>query len=257
MSRHHRISNIITRKTFMKPSSSLTRTCTNCGQQKPLSAFLQLAGAQGAVYGNICSSCRKTQAENPPKPKDVEGSSTSSTGVRIDSKTKVQDAKDKRNRFQQTEENYFEQREEKGEEQVQKTQKDVSISKDEKKHRENYIEKRTFLDSTSKAKPVSGDQIFGSEEHKAKEGKLDFAAGPVDYSRVAGTIKTQSSIFLGFKTLLGNATPIGKTAPIVIAAEKAIEKAAQEKKKNKTPAEKAEPDAINDYVNKLNPRSRS
>ncbi len=234
----------------MKPSSSLTKTCSSCGQQKPLSAFLQLSAAQGAIYGNICSSCRKIQAEKPPKPKDVEGSTTSTTGVRIDSKTKVKEAKDKRDRWQHTEEEYFEEREEKGEEEVQKTEKNVSISKDEKKHREHYIEKRSFLDSTNKAKPISGEQIFGSEEHKAKEGKLDFASGPVEYSRVAGTLKTQSSIFLGFKKLMG------PKAPISGAAENAIE-AAKENKNETRRDEKAAPDEFNEYVSKLGPRSRS
>lgn len=223
----------------MKPSTALTKTCSSCGQQKPLSAFLQLSEAQGAIYGNVCAACRKTNAAPLLKPKDIEGSGRSSTGVGINSKTKVKDAQTKRNRFIQIEEEFFAEREEKGEKQVQQTEKRIDIAKKEQKHRESY--QPSFLDK-NKSKPSSGERIFGSTKQIAEAGKIDLAAGPVDYTRVS-TLKTQSSIFLTFKQWLGN-------APIVSAAEQAVKKV-----KQNAPKEKVEPDKLNERIaNRMKPK---
>src|SRR5215208_1216873 len=75
---------------------NLTKICGICGQQKPLSAFLELTGKEGAHYGIICSTCRKTQMEQTKLKKEPDESTTSSTGHRIDLKAKVQAEIDKR-----------------------------------------------------------------------------------------------------------------------------------------------------------------
>src|SRR5260221_9265818 len=94
-----------------KSNVSLTKTCSSCGLQKPLSAFLQLSSQSSATYGNICSACRKTNAENVATPKEAEEESTTSkTGLKIDAKTKVKSELDKLEFIKQVEENYHEER---------------------------------------------------------------------------------------------------------------------------------------------------
>lgn len=226
-----------------KPESLLTKICSNCGQRKPLSAFLQLAGSHG--YGNICSSCRKTVLTT----KDEEGTKSTS-GAKIDAKLKVQDAIDKREVRKQIEDEYFDERDKKEERHLEKREKIGTIADKEKKHRHDFLGKQSFL-SPTKAPP--GPAAPGTEEQKTKEGKLDFATGPVESTRVAGLIKTtQSPIFQAFKSWLGN-------APIVSAAEKAANTAKkatnQEKKEPKAPAPA---DPASEYVSRnTGPKSRS
>jgi hypothetical protein len=220
-------------------NTSLTKTCVSCGVQKPLSAFLQISGTQGTTYGNVCASCRKTNIEKAPKPTEPEESTTSTTGVKIDSKTKVKAEFDKREYRKQVEEDYFEERDKKDEKHTHRTQKTENISQDEKKHRNSFLEKRSFLDSSKKSNTSNPSQVFGGETQQTAAGKLDFATGPVEYTRVAGLVKvTQSPIFQSFKSWLGN-------APIVSAAEKAAQ---QKNKTQPTPAADKEP--LNEYLDK-------
>ncbi|MBX3709865.1 MAG: hypothetical protein KIT56_04715 [Gammaproteobacteria bacterium] len=220
------------------PNKSLTKTCNSCGLQKPMSAFLQFTGSQGATYGNICAACRKSNNETLDSPKEPEESTTSTTGVKIDAKTKVKGEIDKREYQKQIEEQYFEDREKQDEKLIKAIQKTQHLAKDEEKHRKNFLEKHSFLDNSKKPQSTSSSSVFGGEDHKIKEGKLDFAAGPVEYTRVAGQIKlTQSPIYQAFKNWLGN-------APIVSAAEKAA------KQQKNASAEKKELSAFNEYINK-------
>lgn len=231
--------------TMTNPHKPITKTCSSCGEQKPLSAFLQLSGTGGSSYGNICASCRKTALENANRHTDADEVTTSTTGVKIDSKTKVKGEVDKREWLKQLKEQDLEEREKKDQLTQKITQKTQTIAKDEKKHRESYIEKRPFLDN--KKKPaLQSHTVFGGEEQKAAAGKLDFATGPVEVTRVAGLVKTtQSPIFQAFKNWLGNA------APIVSAAERAASQ------KNKAPAEKKGTNPLTEFAEKtLGPKTR-
>ena len=76
------------------PNLSLMKTCSSCGKQKPLSAFLQLSGKEGATYGNVCSICRKTAIEKPNIEPDE--STRQGSGVVIDSKAKATSDTDKK-----------------------------------------------------------------------------------------------------------------------------------------------------------------
>lgn len=214
-----------------KPNVSLTKTCASCGVQKPLSAFLQIAGMQGSTYGNICSSCRKAHLEKPV-PKEPEDSTTSRTGAKIDAKAKVQAEIDKREARKELEETYIEEREKKDEKQIHHIQKVDTLIKDEKKRRESFLDRRSFLDKskTNKATPT-----FGGTEQQATAGKVDFSAGTTEYTQVK---MAQSSIFQEFKSWLG-------TSRIVSAAERANQK----HNKGKAPAA-SEADPINEHVNK-------
>jgi hypothetical protein len=69
----------------------LAKTCINCGLQKPITAFLQISGPQGTSYGNICSTCRGSGLGKKiviPVNEDA-SSSSSSTGLKIDAKSKI------------------------------------------------------------------------------------------------------------------------------------------------------------------------
>jgi hypothetical protein len=72
---------------------NLTKTCSACGMQKSLSAFLEASGPQGTTYGSICSACRKTGMDNPSDAKaDDEGAPTEFTHKlkhKMDAKSKI------------------------------------------------------------------------------------------------------------------------------------------------------------------------
>jgi hypothetical protein len=183
---------------------SLTKTCSVCGQQKPLSAFLQLAGPkQGTVYGNICSACRKTQVENAA-PREPEEETKSTTGVKIDGKAKVQTEVENRELRKQADEDYFEKRDEKDEKQVINTEKINTIAKNEKKHRDSFIGTHRFSEKPNK--PVDASKIPGSEDQKRVEGTLDFTA-PVEFTRV-DRVATKTAAYNTFKSWLPGSAPI-------------------------------------------------
>lgn len=130
-----------------KTQLPLTKTCSVCGQQKPFSAFLQLAGPQGTTYSNICSSCRKTAMEKSGTKKEPEEQTTISTGFKIDAKAKVQDAVEKREHLKKVKELGEEEQKKKEGIKLEKTRKTDFISKSEREHRETFLKgKRSFLD---------------------------------------------------------------------------------------------------------------
>lgn len=223
------------------PNISLTKICTTCGQRKPLSAFLQLAGQQGSTYGNVCATCRKTTVTTAKEPEE---STTSTTGFKIDSKTKVKGEVDKREFRKQIEDDYFDGRDKQEEKQVKQTQKSLHFAKDQKKHRDNFLTRHSNNSKQSYSNPPV---VFGGEEHKTQAAEMDFAKGPVDISRVAGQIKQHSSVFQSFKKWLGNA------APITSAAERATQQNPQDKNKSSA---KTAMDKLTDMSETYRPRTR-
>lgn len=173
------------------PKSLLLKICSVCKEKKPLSAFLQLSDKQGTTYGNICASCRKqlSAKTTAPTPTDEESSGTS-TKAKIDSKTKVHDAKDKRQIREQVDERYHEEREKDATQEDKQIQKTLTIAKEERKHREGFLEKpaRPFLDTSEKAKRAADEQIFGGTAQTAKEQEIKTDAPFVD----TGFIKQRS-----------------------------------------------------------------
>jgi len=229
-----------------KSNISLTKTCNSCGQQKPLSAFLELSGPQGTTYGNICASCRKANIENISQPKEPEDSTRSTTGIKIDAKAKVQGEKDKRELRKQIEEQYHDEREKLDEKQFLKEQKIQHVTQDEKKHRKEFLEKRSFLDSTKKS-DTNANPIFGGEEQKAEAGKIDLTKDTGNLTRMGATTKTQNPIFRSFQNWLGN-------TPIVNAAKKT----AAQKNNHKNSALKNAMEPLNEEVEKnFKPRSKT
>lgn len=183
---------------------SLTKTCKNCGLEKPLSSFLVVSGAEAGTYGNFCSDCRKTAPQV-----EREGAATSATGFKIDSKTKVQAEIDKRKQRKEITEQYFDERDKRGLNFIKKTEATLTQSKNEVRH-------RSFLDSRKPAKTEkkADTPVFGGETQHAEARRFNFNA-PVEDTRIAGKMKHQSETFKRFSAWLGN------SAPIVQAVERA------------------------------------
>lgn len=214
-----------------KTNNALTKTCNSCGEIKPLSAFLQLSGTEGTTYSNICSSCRKTEIEKA-KQKEKDDLSTTSIGHKIDAKVRVKDVFDKRKLHQETQEEYFEERDKVEEKETRKEKFFETVRKDEKEKREF----RSFLDNSKKTTTRPVERVFGGEEHRAAEGKIDLAGGPFQDTHIAGKLKyTQSSVFSEFKKRV-----LGGAAPINSAEERVKNTQANQADKNKK--------AVTDFV---------
>ena len=187
-----------------KTNVALTKTCASCGQQKPLSAFLQLSGAEGSTYSNVCATCRKANLDKPA-PKDPDEVTTSTTGLRIDSKTKVEEAKNIREHKKQIEETNLKEAEKEEHIKLEQTQKVEHVAKEEKKHRKTFLEKSSFLDSNKAKNTVT--RVFGGEEQRAKERQIDLT-GPV-LDTAIGKEKYKTAVFKQFTDWLGKPV-IGK-----------------------------------------------
>jgi len=192
-----------------KPITPLTKTCSICGQTKPLAAFLQLSGTQGTTYGNICSTCRQAGLDKEEEKKESDERTRSTTQKTIDNKAKVKVESDNKQQRKESEEEYFEEREEESESQTKNVEKKDKIASAEKNHRDTYIKQRSFLDSTDKAKRAAATSVFGGEEQNAIEGAIRMDAPMLD-TQIAGKVKYQGSVFNQFKSWLGTSAPIVK-----------------------------------------------
>lgn len=222
-----------------KSPSSLTKLCAHCGMVKPLSAFLVMAGGN-ATYGQICATCRKDAIEKKSAPKETEDSMRSGTGVKIDAKAKVHNEIDKRQQHENSEEEYHAERDKDEALETDLTEKKETLVKQEKQHRENYMERRSFLNTTRKTDTTHATQMSIAErvaqatQNAEHQGKQEIAAkaeqkekdidlsGVFEDTRIAGKIKHSGIAAregiaakegIGMKKFMGWAkdTVIGKT----------------------------------------------
>ena len=212
-----------------KSSPTLTKLCIQCGQRKPLSAFLQLSESQGAIYGDICLTCRKANQENP-KIKEKEESTSSTTGFKIDSKSKTHDDIDKRQKHQNTETLYHQERDEKKKKQLIQEQKIQIKAKEEKKHRQSFLTRRPFLDKSNKPSTDPAPAAVESEQQIAKE-KIDLTTPMLD-TQIIKEKYIKSPVFNQFKTWLGTSAPISRAEQIKKDAEKGKESLTEFVQKN-------------------------
>ena len=265
----------------MTKHESLTRTCTACGIEKPLSAFMQLGGKQGTTYGSICATCRGTGiTEKSTKPaRDEERSSTGSS-IRLGTKERVEI--EKQQKLEQQNRQEIAEKETKKREQSTDNKLELLEQKEktERAHREVYLEakkKQSFLsnyqnrqlfnqqmisefkkeDNTFVNAPVSNEaQLSAAELVKTEATKeqerittLDLSGTPV-LGQANYTVSRDNPIFNQFEKWLGE-TPLTKTksrlyksAPTTSTDSKA------------TPSqEKDATDAPRDYINKTWNRS--
>lgn len=206
----------------MEKPLSLTKTCSSCGQLKPLAAFLQHSGPDASNYGTICADCRKANLDKP-KLLEEEGSSKSDSGFKVDTKARMAGEQDKRKLRTDTEEQYFEERDEKEVAQTKHLEKGELKTKDEKKHRD-FLTTRTFLTDkkpvTTQSQKIERAQIESAqnieqtekqtqatkEEQKEKEIGTDSSLD----TGIAGKIKyTQGQAFKEFARWSGSA--LGRT----------------------------------------------
>lgn len=205
---------------------SFTKICKSCGQQKPLSAFQQLTEGLRTTYGNVCASCRKINKEQE--------NTTSTTGKKIDAKAKVQGEADKRELRKQVDEDYFKERDKKGERLIKRTEKTVSTEHAEKKIR-SFLENRTPYKKpyTAETKPV-----VSLEDRTIEPGGLEREI--TQYDRLPQNKTMLSESYRKFKTWL-KGSPSKGTPPLVKASDKAAKQ---------QPSEKAELAPLNEFTKK-------
>jgi hypothetical protein len=184
-----------------------------------------MSGQQGAVYGNICASCRKTAAEKSALPEESADSTTSTTGHRIDAKAKVQSEIDKRQWRKELEILNHEEREKDEEDKLKHLEKSQTIRAREKDHHARY--KSSLLSAKPKI-PAKASTVFGGIQQTAKEAEIDLATGPFRDTEIAGKVKyAQSAIFQQFKSWLGNSAPIVHAERVAKGALSATQKKAE------------------------------
>jgi len=133
----------------MEKPSQINRACSSCGIQKPLSAFLQLEGTQGASYGNVCASCRGKEVKTESSDKGDDKSKLE-LKLRIGSAEKMYADKQQRIQKQTEIEDYQEEVKKKEELKTKKTFISEIKEKAEKEHHKGYLEgkKQAYLDKT-------------------------------------------------------------------------------------------------------------
>jgi hypothetical protein len=164
-----------------KDQPALTKTCSICGQLKPLAAFLQMSATSGTEYGSVCSDCRKKGADKPRVPESDE-STKSSSGAVIDSKSKMQADLDKQEKHAQTEEDYYEEREAAETESKQDQTKIERKTEAEKQHRQTFLD-RSML--SGKKQPPTTESRWRTEQvtsNLEKVAKEEFLEKGVDQS---------------------------------------------------------------------------
>lgn len=201
---------------------NLLKTCSSCGLQKPLAAFLQLTESQGTVYGTICGDCRKAQMHKVKTPKEQDEFSTSSTGTKIDSKARVHDSIEKKEKQKKSGEVEKEREKTKSKKEKQRIQKIITVEKEEKEHRKTYLERGSFLSDTQNKvahqrafeEKIKIEQDSKLEAIKQDQEKTSINLGSgVAYqpSQTGAQIKYTQGHFLGFKKWLGFSAPITRS----------------------------------------------
>lgn len=204
-----------------KPNPSLTKTCSSCGIQKPLSAFLQLTDKNGTTYGNICSTCRHANKENAPTEKEGSTRSDTELTLTIDAKARAQYEIDHVQHHQQEEDEYSEEREKQESLEINRIEKKEQLVKSEKKIRETLLGKRSFLSSDKKtdAQKIAEkkfllqaqgieqtNKLEAAAKEEQKEKDIDFTA-PVEDTRFGKKEKHKGIAFQHFTYVQ---SPIGK-----------------------------------------------
>jgi hypothetical protein len=195
---------------------NLTKTCSSCGLQKPRAAFLQLGGSAGTIYGHICADCRQAKLDQTAPPQEPDEQTASTSGKKIDSKSKVHDEIIEKKQFQDAEALDKHERQEIEEEKFKQLQKVIHREEDEKKHRKSFLEKGTFL-TTQKTDSqrafearikAEQDLKMDAVKQEAELKGIDLALGPYTPSQTGAQIKYQGSIFAQFKAWLGMSAPL-------------------------------------------------
>jgi hypothetical protein len=159
------------------PTNPLIRTCNACGIEKPLSAFLQLGGVQGASYGNICAACRGAgKAEKTAFGITSEEGSTTPSGIGIRGKEKLFINAKIQQQIHSLKELYKKEDVKKQAVKDNKAERVHTKEKSERQHRESYI--------TTPKTPVSQGKELSVRQQQTK--KTIIARGVTEHQRVLG-----------------------------------------------------------------------
>ncbi len=133
-----------------------SKTCIACGDSKPLAAFLQISGAQGTLYGNVCATCRAANAKitlTPQEDSDDQGSGSS--GLAVNAKTKVKTAQDERQKAKDLKDQDRKEVQKKYEKFDEKVKREAEKTDAEQDQRKNYLEKQGLLSQNKKKLPTT------------------------------------------------------------------------------------------------------
>ncbi len=218
---------------LMTDHKRLTRTCSACGIEKPISAFLHLSGSGGAVYGAICSTCRgKGIKEKAQKFVSEEERTGTTAALRIGTKELMEIELQKKLAFEKLQHEREEQAKKRDQDSSEKSESTELKEKAQKLLREKYLEdkqKQSFLNYQSKKPPTTTDALIKNspileekkraldafqqkENIKLEQQKtgIDLSGAPV-LDPQQSLISRHNPMFENFKTWLGASAPIAKT----------------------------------------------
>lgn len=202
----------------MKPKKP-SKICVACDLEKPLAAFLQVTGAQGTSYGSVCSTCRGSGfGRKVTLPTQIDEENPGSSGLKIDSKTKIQLDIDKQNLLEKIKNEHLKEKEK-----LDSIKEDTISHKHEtlaqaKKHREDYLQvkkKDSFLNYKTKTHDASGGYTKDArEEHnknvntsnEIKKRTTDFSSPVID-QHTAQTNRN-NPMFKAWEDLIGESAAI-------------------------------------------------
>lgn len=193
------------------------KNCINCGLQKPLSAFLEISGPQGSSYGNVCSTCRGSGASRKISIPDIfeEESGSSSTGLKIDHKTKVHMDLEQKKLAQKIKESHREELEKRTFLTDEKIERKDSKAQAERKHREdflNYQSKKTadpgYIRAGQEKDAVTQKVIVEDKVIKEENATLEKRNTTEDFSnqtldKHSATISRHNPGFEAWKKIVG------------------------------------------------------
>lgn len=140
----------------MKDRTQMTRTCSACGLEKPLAAFLEISSTHGTRYGNLCATCRGAGITEKKNKVEEEQSTVATSGSRIGLKERVFIEKEQKKQIISDNEERTEQLNERDRLQEEKKEKTTLKERLEKNHRNTYLDTKTQPSFLSKTLPSSG-----------------------------------------------------------------------------------------------------
>lgn len=179
----------------MNQPNNLNKSCATCGLDKSLTAFLEISGPKGTVYGNVCSTCRG----NSLVKKIIVGAHTGddeesgSSGLKIDAKRKLRIEQNKQAQLKQEIEQHHENIEKRELATDEKTERTDLKEKIEKKHRADFIDpkkKESFFNHLSK-KPPQNPLLKSAQEAAITKATLDHAT-TLESQHQEGAVKEET-----------------------------------------------------------------
>lgn len=181
-------------------NSALSKTCSVCGLQKSLSAFLELTGSQGTTYGNVCSACRRAQGKEQPREADeTTRRETGGAKLGVTERTeRLEQSLEAKLRDEELAKDERDKVEELKTERIEKTQTAV----DAKKRAQSGT--RSFLDSHRKTQIAFSQEIFNAQN---QEKQVDVSTAAPD-TRVSKVKYEQSPFFKEYLNRVKGSAPI-------------------------------------------------